>query len=275
MNASGAVWNAKEIESIVSDYLDMLRMELAGTQFNKAERNRVLQRRLGRTKGSVEYKRQNISAVMAMLGLPFIRGYKPAAHFQALLYEVVEAQLASGGLLERLCSQPGDIVMPGAAIAWHEPPARRRRPENADAAIRRVLDRLDWVGRNARAGALGEAGEELLYRAEQNRLRSIGRDDLADGVRWVSKEEGDGAGYDILSFSAAGEKRWLEVKTTNGSRLTPFWMTANELRTSKKCPACFRLVRLYNFSWAPAAFKLRPPLSDHVHLDPTQYRASF
>ena len=275
MNARGAAWNAKEIASIVSDYLDMLQMELAGIPFNKAQRNRMLQQRLGRTEGSIEYKHQNISAVMAMLDLPFIWGYKPAMHFQALLCEIVEAQLVRSGLRERLSGQFGDIVMPGAAIEWREPPDRHRQAENADAAIRLVLDRLDLADRNARARALGEKGEAFLYRAERKRLRARGRDDLAGRVRWVSKEDGDGAGYDILSFSAAGEPRWLEVKTTNGPRLTPFWMTANELRTSEKNPACFRLVRLYNFSWAPAAFRLRPPLSDHVHLDPTEYRASF
>ena len=117
-----------------------------------------------------------------------------------------------------------------------------------------------------KARELGEAGERYLFQSEQNRLSSIGRDDLAGKVRWVSKEEGDGAGYDILSFSPSGERRWLEVKTTNGPINTPFWITRNELRVAEEHPHRFCLARLYNFSRTPArlpvetaAFGLRQP----------------
>lgn len=91
----------------------------------------------------------------------------------------------------------------------------------------------------------------------------------------MSKEDGDGAGYDILSFSALGKTRWLEVKTTNGPVTTPFWITRNELQVSEENPAHFRLARLYDFSRAPAAYCLMPPLSDHVHLSASQYLAGF
>ena len=71
-------WSDREIEIIVQDYLDMLRIEEAGGAFNKAERNRTLQARIGRSKGSIEYKHRNTSAVMEQLGLRFIQGYKLA-----------------------------------------------------------------------------------------------------------------------------------------------------------------------------------------------------
>ena len=71
---SETIWNNNEIEIIVADYLDMLQLELAGVKFNKAERNRILRHRLGRSRGSVEYKHRNISAVMAVLGLPLRMG---------------------------------------------------------------------------------------------------------------------------------------------------------------------------------------------------------
>jgi hypothetical protein len=47
-------------------------------------------------------------------------------------------------------------------------------------------------------------------------LRAAGRADLARRVRWISEEEGDGAGYDIASFRPDGQTRLIEVKTTNG-----------------------------------------------------------
>ena len=253
----------------------MLQVELAGGTYNKAERNRILQQRLGRTRGSIEYKHQNISAVIAMLGLPFIRGYKPAINFQARLFEIIEEQLTASTLLTHLSEQPGDTVIPGAGIEFHEPPPKPPNIGDTDPIIRQILHRLDPAARDARARKLGEAGEKFLFHAEQNRLSSIGRDDLAEKVRWVAKEDGDGAGYDILSFSKSGEARWLEVKTTNGPYMTPFWITGNELRVSEEHPTYFRLARLHNFSRAPAAFQLKPPLSDHVNLGATQYRASF
>ena len=46
-------------------------------------------------------------------------------------------------------------------------------------------------------------------------------DDLARKVRWVSEEDGDGAGYDIASFGPDGRARLIEVETTNG------WPTEN------------------------------------------------
>ena len=51
---------------------------------------------------------------------------------------------------------------------------------------------------------------------ERTALRTAGRDDLARKVRWVSEEDGDGAGYDIASFAPDGLPRLIEVKTTNG-----------------------------------------------------------
>ncbi|MCY3802877.1 MAG: hypothetical protein OXG06_00510 [Gammaproteobacteria bacterium] len=71
-----------QIEAAVADYLGMLQAELTGNSVVKAVHNRVLQAQIGRSKGSIEYKHQNISAVLEKLGLPYIKGYKPATHYQ-------------------------------------------------------------------------------------------------------------------------------------------------------------------------------------------------
>ena len=58
-------WTAEEVGLIVADYVDMLRLDPAGQEFVKAERNRALQERLnGRNRISIEFKHQNISAVL-------------------------------------------------------------------------------------------------------------------------------------------------------------------------------------------------------------------
>ena len=271
----GTPWTGREIEAIVADYAGMLRAELAGERVVKAERNRALQKIIDRSRGSIEYKHQNISAVLEMLGLPYIRGYKPARNYQHALFEVVEAHLARGRLLHQLATEPSTIVVPPAGLVFGPPPAKRDRPAPGDAAIGHVLQRNDPAECDLRARALGEAGEHFLYQAEQNRLSALGRDDLAGRVRWVAKDDGDGYGYDILSFSKDGAERWLEVKTTNGPQATPFWLTENERRVSEERPDVFRIARLYDFSREPAAYQIRPPLAEHIRLIPASYRAEF
>ena len=57
----------------------MLASELRGDEFNKAAHNKALRARLdGRTRGAVERKHQNISAVLIELGFPYINGYSRA-----------------------------------------------------------------------------------------------------------------------------------------------------------------------------------------------------
>ena len=96
-NVRGSVWSDLEVDAIVADYFAMLRDEIAGTPFNKSEHRRALQSQTGREPGSIERKHQNVSAVLERLGLPFIRGYKPLAHFQNALLNAVERNLASKG----------------------------------------------------------------------------------------------------------------------------------------------------------------------------------
>src|SRR3954452_16667755 len=83
-------WSREEVEATVGDYFAMLRDELAGLSINKSERNLRLRSLLrNRSKGSVEFKHANISAVLTLHGYPYIDGYKPRFNFQALLEQVV------------------------------------------------------------------------------------------------------------------------------------------------------------------------------------------
>ena len=85
-------WTDLEIDLIVADYFAMLVEELTGRAFSKAERNRALQGLLTdppRSRGSIEFKHQNISAVLLGLGQPWINGYKPDANFQNALVDGV------------------------------------------------------------------------------------------------------------------------------------------------------------------------------------------
>ena len=253
----------------------MLSLELRGEKFVKKHRNQALRRRIERSHGAVEYKHQNISAVMEVLGLPFIRGYRPMKNYQEALFEAIEERLAEHDLLERLAGEaPTPAILP-EGLTYQSVPELRAEPAGVSQGVRRIIRKFDPAQRDARMRELGEAGERFLFNAERDRLKTKGRADLAAKVRWVAKEDGDGAGFDILSFSLEGEERWLEVKTTNGAATTPFWITENERRVSEEHQRVFRLTRIYEFSRGPKAFQLRPPLSTVLNFNPSVYKATF
>ena len=135
--------------------------------------------------------------------------------------------------------------------------------------------RYDVAARDERNRVLGRAGEQRVLAHERAYLRGSGREDLARQIRWVSQEDGDGAGYDISSFTPEGRPRLIEVKTTNGWERTPFHISRNELAVANDRRADWTLLRLWNFSREPKAFELRPPLDTHVSLTPTTFQASF
>ena len=82
-------WNSAQNDAIVADYFAMLISDIAGRPYSKAEHNRLLQTVIGRPRGSIEYKHQNISAVLKGFGEAWIPGYKPAFNFQASLGDAV------------------------------------------------------------------------------------------------------------------------------------------------------------------------------------------
>lgn len=91
---SGSDWSEYEADLIVADYFAMLGQEMACRDYVKAAHNKALQELTGRSRGSIEMKHQNISAVLMRLGLPWIKGYKPLVNFQNAPVEAVGRYLA-------------------------------------------------------------------------------------------------------------------------------------------------------------------------------------
>jgi hypothetical protein len=275
---TGTDWSDQEIDLIVADYFDMLRLELSNLPYVKAERNRELQRLTRRSRGSIEFKHQNISAVLVQLGMQPIPGYLPRFNFQGALLDGIERFLVGNPEIFAAAGSP-IIESSGSseddAIFLVDPPALDPRAVVDAPRLRRLMGKFDPAQRDARNRELGRRGEERILAGERLRLKVADRPDLARRVRWVSQEDGDGAGYDILSFDLKGRERLLEIKTTMGGATTPFFISENERSLSDERPEAFRLVRLYDFQRAPTAFKLRPPLTDWVLLQAQSYRASF
>lgn len=276
---AGSDWTDREVDLIVADYFDMLALELRGVPFVKAERNAALQALTGRRRGSIEFKHQNISAVLLRLGLPWIVGYKPMANFQRALVDGIGRHLgANPADFERPSASapaaaPEAFAAPPAGLYFEPPPAATFEP--TPAPLERLVAKFDPALRDARSRALGRQGEERVFQHEQASLRAAGRVDLARAVRWVSEEDGDGAGYDIRSFDMGGRERLIEVKTTIGHATTPFLLSENERAFAAERPDAFRLARLYDFARQPKAFELVPPLEACVMLRPATWRAEF
>jgi hypothetical protein len=160
------------------------------------------------------------------------------------------------------------------SLTFTEPPAAPSRKGTSTDRFR-SKKRPNYAERDARNRSLGLAGEELVLRAEGERLVRASRPDLAERLTHVSLVEGDSAGYDIRSFTDAGETLHIEVKTTRGPAQTEFFVSANELQFSREHADTYALYRVYNYDSATCSAKVyvkHGPLEDEHELLPIQYR---
>src|SRR5688572_10767147 len=278
---AGDDWSREEVEATVGDYFAMLHGELAGLPISKAAHNERLRRLLrNRSKGSVEFKHANISAVLTLHGYPYIDGYKPRFNFQALLEQVVLEYLdvhreffeplVTGPVLNPTVSP--DIEALNAGRVVETPPEEMPIPQTAWSPSAR-LSRFDFVARDAANRDLGRRGEEFVLEFERRRLHDGGRRELAARIEWTAQVRGDGAGYDIESFDINGRPMLIEVKTTGLGKYFPFNVTANEVRCSEARADQFQLYRVFNFGRGARLYMLPGPISQSCHLAATQYRA--
>lgn len=271
----GRPWDDAELDAIVEDYFAMLDAELEGRPFVKSHHSKDLMERIGRTHRSVEFKHQNISAVLDELGMPWIEGYKPKRNYQNAIFDAIDRYLSNNGGRAKFSPEPSaTLIEPAAPPLFVAPPSLEAEVERPP-RLEQLVRKFDPVERDFRNRQLGKAGEAFVVAAERRRLAQAGRDDLADKVRWVADLDGDGAGYDIRSFEASGAERLIEVKTTNGGVRTPFFLTRNEHEVSERRADAWRLYRVHRFAQRPSIYTLAPPLDAVVHLRAEAWRASF
>lgn len=274
---TSADWTDTENDTIVASYFAMLSDELSGRSYNKAANNRQLQAQTGRSRGSIEFKLCNVSGAFRGFGLPIVKGYQPRFNFQSSLTEAVSRwlhqnpdwEIALHNSATHQLSEARPLFIAPAPTHSNLPP-----PDELE-QMERIARRFDVAARDERNRALGKAGEERALHHERITLKLAGRDDLARKVRWVSQEDGDGAGYDIASFTPEGKDRLIEVKTTNVWIRTPFYISRNEIDVANERRDDWYLLRLHDFARDPRAFELRPPLDAHVTLTATNYQARF
>lgn len=276
-------WTRFEVEATVSDYLAMLEAERRGESYNKSEHRRALSRLLSRrTDAAIERKHQNTSAVLIEMGIPPIDGYKPLGNYQHLLYDVVrERVLQSGGLLAVVAAEVAkpaelpdvDDILRTLVEAPKPLAGLKRTYPRAAREVSRHRPGVNYLALEAANADLGAAGEAFVVRFEQARLAAAGQERLAASVERVSVTRGAGAGFDVLSYERTGRERLIEVKTTAYGPYVPFFVTRNELFTSREHADQYHLYRVHGFRRAPRLFKKQGELDHAFDLDPVQFEA--
>ena len=276
-------WSEFEVEAVVADYFDMLLKQLRGEEYSKTAHRRALMKLLDdRSDGSVEFKHQNISAVLIELGYPYIEGYKPRWNFQQLLADAVKARLGNNREIEPAVAatveaEAEPVVVGDILARLAAPPvpsaAEGQRATRAPGDASVVRANINYLEREARNRSLGRLGEEFALAFEKARLESAGCVRLARQIEHVSVTQGDGLGFDILSFEPTGEDRLIEVKTTGFGKETPFFVSRNEVGVSEVKHATYHLYRIFTYRTNPRLYVLDGNLNHACSLSPIQYLA--
>ncbi len=274
-------WSNIEVQLIIADYFNMLSAELRGENYSKAEHRRAIMSLLyNRSEGSVEFKHQNISAVLIELGQPYIKGYLPRFNYQQMLKDAIIDYLNQNLVIEDQFRMFSDKIISPKTQDFSftkfivEPPKSNLAAEPR-ASYHRSPIKINYLEREQRNQKLGFLGEELVIEFEKWQLRNMGKDKLAEQVRWISQEEGDGAGFDILSRNLNGTDKYIEVKTTKLAKETPIFFSKNELEFSMENSNSFFLYRVFNFDDQAKMFTKNGALNKICHSSPILYRGVF
>jgi hypothetical protein len=268
-------WSEEEVGLIIEDYFSMLQKQMRNIPYNKSEHRRSLREKINRTDGSIEFKHRNISAILELLGFEILTGYLPAMNYQSLLASKIEQAISKSGVDSPEATTAANGFGEARELFTEQPPDKLLIPTDTPEFIKRLIKKFDPAQRDLKNRQLGEAGERTMFEYEIDFLMKSNRVDLAKKVEWTSQERGDGAGYDIKSFALDGTETFIEVKTTNGAKRTPFYISDNELEFSREAAHRYRLRRLYDFRKEARLYELNAPLDDFIFLAPVVYRAGF
>ena len=174
--------------------------------------------------------------------------------------DLIDTAAFDAAALERLATQ----------LALEAPPPSSKPPERTR-SFKGV--KVDHAAREHACRRLGRSGEDMVLAYERQRLREADRPDLAEAVEHVSRTEGDGLGYDILSYTPDEAKKYIEVKTTNFDKTTSFLITDNEVAFSATKPEHYHLYRLFEFGSGPKLYTLRGPIEQTCWLLAKRFEA--
>ena len=264
-------WPIAEIRPTVASYFTMLRAELAGQRYVKAAVNREVQAATGRSRGAVEFKFANISAVLKDIGFPYVQGYQPRDNYQSALRTEVERFLAHDPEMPRLLEETPVPDLPlDVQLVQVDPPVMA--PSNTSGR-RRTAVGVNYLQQQERNQEIGLKGEHLVVEYERAWLAANGRPDLSERVAHIPSTLGDGAGYDVISFLLDGSLHHIEVKATCGGIMVPFFLSANELRHALEHPGAYSIYRVFDLGPKPSFYVLTGDMKEILNLTPVSYQA--
>ncbi|MBO6701103.1 MAG: DUF3578 domain-containing protein [Pseudomonadales bacterium] len=131
-------------------------------------------------------------------------------------------------------------------------------------------------GYSKNAKIIGDQGELVVLEFERNALRALGRNDLAEKV--VHEEAiGNRPGWDITSYDEAGDKKLIEVKSTQSKTMNSLEITRNEWEAARNHRDSYHLYLVTNvLSPKPTIEVLRNPVdyvdSSKLILEPLRFQ---
>ena len=133
-----------------------------------------------------------------------------------------------------------------------------------------VAKKVDWKKVQASRDRTAVLGEEIVFDILLEEAKEKG---LKLPVH-VSKEEGDGAGYDILAWDKEGNEIHIEVKASKDRYADGFEMSRNEVEASKDTRFQYLIYRVYNLNSGNKECSIKvysgPVTEDVFKLEPTK-----
>lgn len=112
---------------------------------------------------------------------------------------------------------------------------------------------IDYDKIQKRKNMIGALGEEIVFEF----LNNIAEKYSLKKPIHISKEKGDGLGYDILFFNENEEEIRIEVKATTSKYSDGFEMTQNELKVSLDKNYPYKIYRIYDLNIENKECKLK------------------
>ena len=191
-----------------------------------------MERDVARSSAAIEYKFNNVSAVLDEMGAVWIPGYKPLRNVQERLRLLVQEQFeADGDLRSCMLKAVADAMSrPPPSVPRWSPPAVAW-PERS--ATRVGVTDINFAAIESSNRALGRAGEVTVVDAERTRLSAAGREisppKCGTCQSWKAMAWATTSNHSVGSID---EPVYIEVKTTRYGKEVPFYISQNEVEAS-------------------------------------------
>jgi hypothetical protein len=259
--------------------------------------NAVAKKVLANRKAHVEYDRTGdvvryAKDILDYMIIADLLTYRPATDTYSLNPKTVAAAVALRNAAELFsgydhlyAQSPSASDVKDNNLQWVEFVNQDRSIENFGANIAELLtfssddsgEKIDLLfvegikkALEGNANDIGRVGEVLAIEHEKNRLRQLGRPDLAKKVQKIPEKFA--VGYDLQSYEGKVEETgdsplYVEVKTTRSKSKNvhmAFKMTKNEWAVCKANAAAYCVYRILITPDGPSLFTIRNPFQHYV-----------